>query len=62
METMAESHSTLVATQKELVAEVANQTRVQSIKEQMAGEQMKCSIYQGMGNDDAGCTTLSLPN
>jgi hypothetical protein len=53
METMAESHSALVTAQKELVAEVANQTRVQSIKEQMAGEQMKCTIYQRMGNDDA---------
>jgi hypothetical protein len=52
-ETMAESHSVLATAQKELVAEVANQTRVQSIKEQMAGEQMKCSIYQRMGNDDA---------
>jgi hypothetical protein len=50
---MAESHSALVTAQKELVAEVANQTRVQSIKEQMAGEQMKCTIYQRMGNDDA---------
>jgi hypothetical protein len=48
METMAESHSALVTAQKELVAEVANQTRVQSIK-----EQMKCTIYQRMGNDDA---------
>jgi hypothetical protein len=46
METMAESHSVLATAQKELVAEVANQTRVQSIKEQMAGEQMKCTIYQ----------------
>jgi hypothetical protein len=53
METMAASHSALAATQKELVAKVANQTHVQSIKEQMAGEQMKCAIYQGMGNDDA---------
>jgi hypothetical protein len=49
METMAESHSVLATAQKELVAEVANQ----SIKEQMAGEQMKCTIYQCMGNDDA---------
>jgi hypothetical protein len=49
METMAESHSALVTAQKELVAEVVNQTRVQTIKEQMAGEQMKCTIYQGMG-------------
>jgi hypothetical protein len=53
METMAESHSALVTAQNRLFSEVANQTRVQSIKEQMAGEQMKCSIYQRMGNDDA---------
>jgi hypothetical protein len=53
METMAQSHSALVATQNRLVSEVANQTRVQSIKEQMAGEQMKRTIYQGMGDDDA---------
>jgi hypothetical protein len=59
METMVESHSALVTAQKELVAEVANQTRVQSIKEQMAGEQMKCTIYQGMGNDDAVLRCLS---
>jgi hypothetical protein len=53
METMAQSHSALVATQNRLVSEVAHQTRVQSSKEQMAGEQMKCTIYQGMGNDGA---------
>jgi hypothetical protein len=56
---MAETHSALVATQKELVAEVANQTSVQSIKEQMAGEQMKCTIYQGMGNDEPVLRCLS---
>jgi hypothetical protein len=59
MQTMAETHSALVATQKEFVAEVANQTLVQSIKEQMAGEQMKCTIYQGMGNDNAVLRCLS---
>jgi hypothetical protein len=53
METMAESHSAMATAQNRLVSEVANQTRVQSIKEQMAGEQMKCTIYQRMGNDDA---------
>jgi hypothetical protein len=53
METMAESHRALVATQNRLAAIVENQTRVQIIKEQMAGEQMKCSICQGMGDDDA---------
>jgi hypothetical protein len=53
METMAESHRALVATQNRLAASIENQTRVQTIKEQMAGEQMKCSIYQGMGDDNA---------
>jgi hypothetical protein len=53
MKMMAESHSALVTAQNRLVSEDANQTRVQSIKEQMAGEQMKCTIYQRMGNDDA---------
>jgi hypothetical protein len=59
MQTMVETLSALVATQKELVAEVVNQTLVQSIKEQMAGEQMKCTIYLGMGNDDAELRCLS---
>jgi hypothetical protein len=59
MEMMAESHSALVTAQNRLVSEDTNQTRVQSIKEQMAGEQMKCTIYQRMGNDDA---VLSRPN
>jgi hypothetical protein len=59
METMAESHSVMATAQNRLVSELANQTRVQTIKEQMAGEQMKYTMYQGMGDHDAARRCIS---
>jgi hypothetical protein len=40
------------------VATVENQTCIQTIKEQMAGEQMKYTMYQGMGDHDVASPKL----
>jgi hypothetical protein len=41
------------------VATVENQTCIQTIKEQMAGEQMKYTMYQGMGDHEAARCCIS---
>jgi hypothetical protein len=41
------------------VATFENQTCIQTIKEQMSGEQMKYTIYQGMGDHDAARCWIS---